>query len=178
MFAPSSNVGTFLPAFWQENAGGDVFVHSYDEANGGAFVGEAVLAWTAPTAGTLNFSGYFYYGHGLLQRSNDVYVRNGATLLDSRTISYQNYNDAASPWQFAFNNVSVNAGDVISFTFARTAGFSTGAIVGGNVQVALTPTISVPEPGTTLLMMAGIAAFFLIARSSKRAAGKGFRQIA
>jgi hypothetical protein len=69
-------------------AGSDVFVHSYDPFNGGTFIGEAVLAWTAPSAGLVDVSGYFYYAQLPQQRSNDIVIRNGPIVVGSQTVSY------------------------------------------------------------------------------------------
>lgn len=167
-FAPSHVSGSFLPVFWRPGAAGsDVFVHSYDPFNGGAFIGEAVLAWTAPSTGLADISGHFYYGQLPQQRSNDIIIRNGTTILGSQTVSYQSYFDSSHPWNFSFSSVAVNAGDVISVTFQRTAGFSPGSGVGGNMAISL-----VPEPMSALMLVAGIAAIALV-RNSKRQPDRG-----
>lgn len=160
-FAPSHAPGSFLPVFWRPgSAGTDVFVHSYDPFNGGAFIGEAVLAWTAPSAGTVDISGYFYYGQLPQQRSNDIIIRNGTVLLGSQTVSYLNYFDSSHPWDFSFEDVAVSAGDIISVTFQRTAGFSSGSGVGGNIQISL-----VPEPASALMLVAGLLAIVTIRKA-------------
>jgi hypothetical protein len=166
-FAPSHVPGSFLPVFWRPgSAGSDVFVHSYDPFNGGAFIGEAVLAWTAPSAGVVDISGHFYYGQLPQQRSNDIIIRNGTTVLGSQTVSYLNYFDSSHPWNFSFGGVAVDTGDIISVTFQRTPAFSSGSGVGGNVQISL-----VPEPTTALMLVAGLVAVVITRKVKSQTAG-------
>ena len=150
-FAPSAAAGTFLPVFFRPGAqGSDFFVHSYDSFNGGAFIGEATLTWTAPVAGPTTVSGYFYYAQAPLQRSNDVTIRMGTVVVASQTVSYLNHADAASRWDFSSPSIDLNAGDVIAITFQRTSGFSAGTVVAGNVIVS-----SIPEPAQAALLLIG-----------------------
>lgn len=165
-FAPSSVSGSFLPIFWKPDGPGfDFAVHSYDPFNGGTFIGEAVLAWTAPSTGIVDISGHFYYGQLPLLRSNDIIIRSGTTILGSQTVSYQSFFDSSHPWGFSYVGVPVNAGDVVSVTFQRTPGFASGTGVVGDVLVSL-----VPEPTSAILMSAGLVLLVLLRKSKSHSA--------
>src|SRR5262249_5131325 len=72
-FAPGTLPGNFLPAFWQSGGpGSDISVHSVDAHNGFPSAGNATLVWTAPVAGTIDISGYFYAGQPDLHRINFI----------------------------------------------------------------------------------------------------------
>ncbi len=171
-FAPSHVSGTFLPVFGQATPGADIYVHSYDPFNGQAAQGEAVLAWTAPISGLADVSGYFYYSQIPYQRSNDLTVRLGSTVLSTAVLSYLVHQDAANRWEFSFNNLAVNAGDMLTVMFQRSAGQSAGSSDSGNLTIALTagavPVGNVPAPPTNALIFAGMAA--LIVSSVRRRA--------
>ena len=164
-FAPSNVPGRFLPIFYRPGAPGtDVFVHSYDGFNGGGFLGEATLTWTAAHSGEIDVSGYFYYGQLPFQRSDLVTLRLGSTVLGSSTISFLEHATPATRWDFVFDDLAVTAGDVLSVTFQRTPGFSSGSVVGGNVVVVST----VPEPATAGLLALGLVLLAARRRSSSR----------
>lgn len=156
-FAPSHVPGTFLPVFGQATSGADIYVHSYDPFNGGAAQGEAVLAWTAPMSGLADVSGYFYYSQITDQRSNDVSIRLGSSVLGSAVLSYLDHQDEANRWSFSFNNLAVNTGDMLTVIFQRSAGQSAGSSNVGNLTVTLTAA-AVPAPPTGALIFAGMAA--------------------
>lgn len=160
-FAPSAAPGSFLPWFGQVPGSGEIQVHSYDPFNGAAALGEAVLAWTAPDTGLADISGYFYYGQYTDRRSNDVTIRLGATVLGSAVLSYFDHQDSAHRWNFAFDNLAVTAGDMVTVTFQRSAGYAPGSGDAGNMVVNLTP---VPEPATYMLLLAGLTTLALARR--------------
>lgn len=154
-YAPTPNTGAFLPVFWQPGGSGtDVAVHSYDGFNGAGASGEAVLSWTAPITGTIDVSGYFYYGQPSLQRSNDVTVTLGASTLLSTTVSFAQHQDYASRYSFALNDLAVTAGQTLSISFWRSAGYAPGTVTMMDVTVMAEP---VPEPATYALMLGGLA---------------------
>lgn len=164
-FAPSADVGTFLPVFWRPGAAGtDVFVHSYDGFNGGAASGEAVLQWTSPVTGTIDLSGYFYYAHAPLQRSNDVTVKLGSTQLLAVTTSYVQYQDYANRYSFSFDDLAVSAGDTLLISFVRSPGYAPGTVTGMDVTVVAQ---AVPEPGTWALMAGGLGLVGWLARRGR-----------
>lgn len=156
-FAPSHVPGTFLPAFGQATPGADIYVHSYDPFNGGAALGEAVLAWTAPMSGLADVAGYFYYSQAPFQRSNDVTILLGSRVLGSAVLSYLEHQDEANQWNFSFNDLAVNTGDMLTVIFQRSAGQSAGSYDAGNLTVALTAA-AVPAPPTSALIFTGMAA--------------------
>lgn len=166
-FAPSYVSGTFLPVFGQATPGADIYVHSYDPFNGGAAQGEAVLAWTAPMSGLVDVSGYFYYSHFPHQRSNDVTILLGSSVLGSAVLSYLEHQDEANQWSFSFNDLAVNTGDMLTMVFQRSAGQSSGSSDAGNLTVTFTAA-AVPAPPTGALIFAGMAA--LIASLVRRRA--------
>jgi len=174
-FAPSSSVRTFLPVFYQAGgAGSDVSVHSYDPFNGLAATGEAILAWTALEDGLIDVSGYFYYDQNPFLRGNDVIVRLGDRLLDTRTVSAAAHSSPATAWAFLFDDLAVLQGDTLTFTFQRSAGQVSGSVTSGNVSVTTSSITggggntggggSVPEPGTVALTLGGLLAVVLSTR--------------
>lgn len=159
-FAPSHVSGTFLPVFGQATPGADIYVHSYDPFNGGAAQGEAVLAWTAPMSGLADVSGYFYYSHFPHQRSNDVTILLGGSVLGSAVLSYLEHQDEANQWNFSFNDLVVNTGDMLTMVFQRSAGQSSGSSDAGNLIITFTAA-AVPAPPTSALIFAGMAALIV-----------------
>lgn len=154
-YAPSPNFGSFLPAFWQSGGGGsDIAVHSYDGFNGGGATGEAVLGWTSPITGTIDLSGYFYYGQATLARSNDVVATLGGSTLLSTTVSHAQHQDYANRYSFALSDLAVAAGQTLSISFARSAGFDPGTVTMMAITVVTHP---VPEPAAYALMLGGLA---------------------
>lgn len=154
-FAPTPNIGSFLPVFWMGS--GVIHIHSRDDGNGTAAQGEAILTWTAQTTGYINISGFIYYGQTGLSRSNDITLRLRNTLLLTDTVSYNNHYNDATKLVLSFSNLYVTAGDVLSLQIVRSAGYSPGTIA----DVNMTVTETVPEPATWLFLGLGIAAMVM-----------------
>jgi len=153
-FAPSPDFGYFLPVFWQSGGSGtEILVHSYDGYNGNGASGEAILTWTSPATGTMDLSGYFYYGQPTLARSNDVAIALDGNTLLSTTVSSTQHQDSASRYSFSFDDLAVVAGETLKISFVRTAGHAPGTVTVMDVTVTTQP---VPEPATWVLMLGGL----------------------
>lgn len=153
-FAPSPHYGGFLPLFWQTaGPGSDIFIHSVDSANGNPAYGEAILTWTAPAAGTIDLTGYLYYGQYGLDRSNDYTLALGADTLATGTLSYVNAYGPANEVPLSFTDLAVTKGEVLSLTLVRSEGQTYGTETGLDLKVVET---SVPEPGGWALMLVGV----------------------
>jgi hypothetical protein len=159
-YAPGNTTGDFLPVVWR--IGPDVDVHSVDSYNGVPSQGEVSIRWTAPVAGTINLSGYMYYGQGNLDRSNDFLLNLGASTLAAGTISYlPGFYDAPPKYNYSFNGLTVTAGEVLSLTIFKTPGYlpgnEPGTITAMDWTISETPAVpETPEPATGVLMAAGI----------------------
>lgn len=163
-FAPSSVPGSFLPIFFRPAAAGsDIAIHSYDPGNGGVFLGEAILNWASPITGIVNLSGYFYYAQNPQQRSNEVVVRQGTSVLGQATVSFASFQNSANPWNFSFPSLAVSVGDVLSVSFTRSIGQSAGSSVAGNVVVS-----AVPEVPSMVSMLLGLGLLGVIASVRKQ----------
>lgn len=168
-FAPSHSPGTFLPVFFRAGGEGtDISVHSYDPFNGGAALGEATLVWTAPSAGLADVSGYFYYTQLPQVRSNDLTVRINGVVLGSEVVSANQHASFADRWSFAFPNLSVDVGDMISVTFVRSPSQFAGSTVTGNLIIS-----SVPEPESVVFMLLGLAIVGAIVRRHRLVSRRG-----
>jgi hypothetical protein len=159
-FAPCPNYGCFLPLFWQNGGpGSDIFIHSVDAANGDPANGEAMLTWTAPATGTIDISGYLYYGQYGLQRSNDYFLDLGASSLATGTLSYLNASGPANEVHLSFTDLPVTVGEVLSLTLQRSSGEQYGTETGLDLTVAESVQRSVvPEPATWVMMVVGLGA--------------------
>lgn len=160
-WAPSANAGNCLPAVLQMQSDdpggdfktGDILVHSFDNANGGSN-GEASILWTAPVDGEITFDGDIWYAHSSVQRSNDFSLSLGSDVLASGTIAYNSGFTRSSPDTFSSSgSLAVQAGDVLKLLIMRSPGQSFGSLDG--VQLTITETSSVPEPGAAVLLLLG-----------------------
>lgn len=163
-FAPSSVPGSFLPVFYRPgSAGTDIYFHSYDSFNGGVYLGEATVAWTAPSTGTLDLSGYFYYAQNPDARGNLVTVKLGNQVLTTSTVSYWEHASKTAKWEFSFNDLAVIAGETLTITSQRIAGIAAGSSIAGDIRVSM-----VPEPATLPSICLGSILVLLTVRNRKR----------
>ena len=72
----------FLP-LWYKASDGNVYMHSVDGTNGIPANGPAILAWTAPAAGTISISGSIWYTQLGLGRSQDFLLFLGSAYNNS-----------------------------------------------------------------------------------------------
>jgi hypothetical protein len=168
-FAMGNSWGNFLPAWWQ-GTDNNVYTHSWDSANGGAY-GESILTWTAPEAGTISLSGSIWYDHTGVSRSNDFYLYLGSTLLATGTVSYNSYNSEAGALTFlnalvagqSLTDLTVDKDDVVKLVIAKSAGQTWGTVSG--VELTITETAApVPLPGAIFLLGPGLAGLAILKR--------------
>jgi hypothetical protein len=159
-YAPGDVAGDFLPVVWK--LGPDVDVHSVDIYNGSPALGDVSVRWTAQESGTIDLTGYMYYGQGTMNRSNDFLLSLGSDTLASGSVHYEGY--ALPPkYTYSFNGLKVTAGEVLSLTLwhtlGYTPGFEPGTITAMDWTITETPDVpgNVPEPATGILVMAGVA---------------------
>ena len=139
---------------------GDVIVHS---PNGGD---PLFIVWTAPTAGTIDFTSDIWYSHSVVSRSNDVSVSLGGSSLGTAAISNSSYGDRSTPWHLSGNNLAVIAGDTLVFAFSKSAGQSFGSLDGIGVDISFVS--AVPEPETYAMLLAGLGLIGFSARIRKQ----------
>jgi hypothetical protein len=138
---------------------GDVLVHS-TSPGGGAPV---FIDWTAPSAGTITFSGQVWYAHSPVTRSNDYAIALGSGP-DIFTGTVTNGDGLSAPSTFADSNVqTVTAGEVLALELSPTEGQNFGSLAG--VDLTVNFTSAAPEPGTIWLF---IGALPIIALAAKR----------
>jgi hypothetical protein len=156
-YAPGTAPGTFLPVFWLN--GSVVDIHSYDPINGTTASGEAFLTWTAPTAGTIDISGFLYYDQAPLQRSNNYVFNLGASTLQSGSLGFSN-SGPSNQTLLSFTGLAVTSGEVLSLEIVRTAGnpADAGTITAVGLTINESPA-AVPGPiagaGLPGLLIAG-----------------------
>jgi hypothetical protein len=134
---------------------GDIIAHSTNPGSGANFF----INWTAPSSGTIDFSGAVWYAHSPVHRSEDYFVTLNSASLASATVAWNNGQIRPTPSTFAYGGaLSVVAGDVLALSLVPTTGETFGSLAGVNFTVTLTPRVpaATPEPGTELLLAAGL----------------------
>jgi hypothetical protein len=128
----------------------DVVIHT---ANDGSAL---KIAWTAPTAGIIdNLVFDTWYAHSSVARSNDVQFTLGASVFNWVTSTALNSNRSGAGG-ITGGPVSVNAGDLLTLTFLKTAGQSFGSLTGLNLAFDFTPS-TVPIPAALPLFVSALA---------------------
>ncbi|MBT2187918.1 PEPxxWA-CTERM sorting domain-containing protein [Sphingobium nicotianae] len=135
---------------------GDVLVHGPNDGS------PVAIDWTAPGDGTISFTSAFWYAHSVVTRSQDIAVALNGSLLNSLTVDNGDVRSTAQT--ISAIDLAVHAGDVLSFSFAKTAGQSFGSLSGIRASVDFTatpppppPPPGVPEPASWALMIMGLA---------------------
>jgi len=152
-FSPGNTAGNFLPLFWDCSGSSFICAHSYDPFNGGLATGEAFVTWTAPVSGTIDISGFLFYDHPSVQRSNDFSLTLGNTLLTSGSVAYNQFQDQAHEFTYSTSGLPVTAGEMLSFELVRSAGQAAGSVDAFDWTITETP---VPESSTAALVGFGI----------------------
>jgi hypothetical protein len=186
-FSTGSDLNTYTPDVFKAAANGsdaglknsdflsgDIIIHSpNDEANE---LKPLSIVWTAPSAGTIsNLIASVWYTHSSVDRSNDVSLTLAGVLLDSWVISKTAGNDPnfdrTNPASFTGASFSVNAGDLLSLSFLKTAGQQYGSLNGVaesfTFTAAVTPT---PIPASLPLLVTAIAGLGWIGHRRHKAA--------
>lgn len=135
---------------------GDILIHSPNDDNN-----DLTIQWTAPTAGTVSdLSASAWYAHSNVARSNDVtlsLVAAVTTLIDSATISSTTHAGRSDAATFAGGGpFAVNAGDLITLSFLKTAGQQFGSLAGVAMSLNFAP-LATPVPAALPLLMTALA---------------------
>ncbi|GAB2174899.1 hypothetical protein [Dongia sp. agr-C8] len=147
---------------------GDVVIHT---PNSGS---DLTIAWTAPVAGIIdNLVFDVWYAHSSVTRSNNVEFSLGATVLNWVTSTAQNSNRSGAGGATG-GPVSVNAGDLLTLTFAKTAGLPPGSdfgsLTGLNLAFDFTASAVTPIPATLPLFVSALAGLGWFARRRRQQA--------
>ncbi|MBS0480143.1 MAG: PEP-CTERM sorting domain-containing protein [Proteobacteria bacterium] len=128
---------------------GDVLVHSPNSA------GPVTITWTAPGAGSIALTSSVWYAHSVVPRSDEAMALLNSTLIGSATVT--NGIDRANQLALANGSFTVAAGDVLTFSFAKTAGQQFGSLAGIAATIDFTPRVvaGVPEPAAWMMMILG-----------------------
>ncbi len=143
---------------------GDVVIHTPNDGS------DLTIAWTAPSAGIIdNLVFDIWYAHSSVTRSNDVGFSLGASVFNWVTSSASNPNRSAGGG-ITGGPVSVNAGDLLTLTFAKTAGQTFGSLTGLNLAFDFAPTAVTPIPATLPLFVSAVAGLGWFARRRRQQA--------
>jgi hypothetical protein len=130
---------------------GDVVIHTPNDGTTFSIV------WEAPTAGTIdNLLLEVWYAHSSLTRSNSVFYSLGAGSPSFWFTSSTQNPDRSNPGDFGFSSASVNAGDLLTLTFAKSAGQSFGSLTGLNLSFDFTATAVTPIPAALPLFASAL----------------------
>jgi len=127
---------------------GDVVVHSNNNGS------PVTITWTAPSAGSIALASSVWYAHSVVTRSDDITALLGATSLGSVTVA--NGITRANQLTLANGSYTVAQGEVLSFSFSKTAGQEFGSIAGISATIDFTADVSAaPEPASWAMMIVG-----------------------
>jgi hypothetical protein len=150
---------------------GQVILHSSNTADTATSL---FVNWTAPGAGTIQYSATAWYAHSPVNRGNDILVAlNGNSLAGPFAIS----NTSSETNRVSIGGATsynVAAGDVLSFEIRKQLGQPYGSITGLDETVLFTAT-PVPEPSAYGLMLAGLAGLAGVSSAARRRASTAAR---
>jgi hypothetical protein len=141
---------------------GDVLIHSPNDGTALSII------WTAPSAGTIDFTGDVWYADSMFSRSNDVSVSLGSSVLGSAVVAYDSYSGRSTPWAISGTDLSVTKGETLVFDFLKSDGQPFGSLDG--VAIDGTFAAAVPEPATWAMMLVGFGALGVAMRSRRKLA--------
>jgi len=127
----------------------DVVVHGYNDGS------TITISWTAPGAGTISFDSAFWYAHSIVQRSQDVAITLDGAALGGFVLT--NGVTRSSAFTLSDSGLAVDAGDVLAFSFTKTAGQQYGSLSGISATIDFTSSGAIPEPASWVLMIGGLA---------------------
>jgi hypothetical protein len=145
---------------------GDIVLHS---ANAEAPL--VNVAWTSPSAGTVDVSGGVWMIRDIGRSNNWLLSHNGVQISSGALASGDPFN-RSNPFDLnagsggIINDLSVQSGDIIQLAFQQTTG-GVGDYIGANLIINFTP---VPEPSTFTFLVLGLGLV------SYRAHGRRSRQ--
>ncbi len=146
---------------------GDVVIHSPNDGTALSIV------WTAPSAGTItDLAATFWYAHSSVDRSNDISLTLAGALLGS-AVGISHSVDFDRDHAGGIGNVgplSVNAGDLLSLSFMKTAGQTAGSLNGLTETFTFTAAATTPIPATLPLFASCLAGLGWLAHRRKQAA--------
>ncbi|WP_395022837.1 hypothetical protein [Dongia sp.] len=143
---------------------GDVVIHTPNDGS------DLKIAWTAPSAGIIdNLVFDVWYAHSSVPRSNDVDFNLGASAFSWVTSTVLNSNRPGAGG-ITGGPVAVNAGDLLTLTFAKTAGQTFGSLTGLNLSFDFTASAVTPIPATLPLFVSALAGLGWFARRRRQPA--------
>jgi len=145
---------------------GDVIIHSPNA------VTPLTLTWTAPAAGTItNLAAAVWYAHSAISRSNDVSLSLANVVLTSWTVSKTEHPDRDHPGTFSgAGPYSVNAGDLLTLSFLKSASESFGSLNGARLSFDFAAAATTPIPASLPLFASALAGLGWCARRRKQQA--------
>ena len=129
---------------------GDMLVRTPDPQTGGP----TVLAWTAPSAGTLTYSGLVWYADAASGPwSNDFTLAlNAGPALEAGTAGIGFDRNNFANLVNGMLPIGVNAGDVLALELTPSVGMPTGSLAGVIWTIDFQP---IPEPSSVVLLALG-----------------------
>jgi hypothetical protein len=170
VFAPGNVTGNFLPAFL--GLIGDFLVtHSVDGYNGNPALGQSILTWTAPTAGTISITGAVWNPQvnpndpSVANRENTFTLYLGGVELTSGNVfaAPGTHSTEATAITFSFSSLPVANGEVLSLVNVADQAAGTESAI----QLTITES-PVPLPVSLLLFAPGLTCLVAIRRRFKK----------
>jgi|AraplaMF_Col_mMF_1032025.scaffolds.fasta_scaffold01351_12 hypothetical protein len=131
---------------------GDVLIHSPNDGTA------LTIQWTAPSAGTItDLAASVWYAHSSVTRSNDVTLSLASAVLGAWTVSTADNTGRADQGSYAnAGPLAVNAGDLLTLSFAKTALQSFGSLNGVAMSFDFTASAVTPIPAALPLFISAL----------------------